>query len=216
MGNLAVFCVNKRFQLGVFSEFHRGYRILQLTDIQSRLVKQAITEHHLIVLIIWHREVSAPLLVEHLLDATTYGIYNVKVNHSPAQTFITEMRLRSFVSQCVFQSARNECACIEIIQVARILHEVDALLKFIILMGYAVMKSFTNGVVVISPMPQNSYDKSRQFHTASTYANQKVLFSQIFHRSVPSVTRYRIKIHVHRCQSHHAFIVTESFPVAES
>lgn len=83
---------------------------------------------------------SAPLLVEHLLDATTYGVNHIEINHSSAKTFIAEMRLRLFVPQSVFQSAWNECASVGIIQVARILHEVDAMLKRIVLMSDAVMK----------------------------------------------------------------------------
>ena len=52
-------CVNKLFQLGVFSEFYRKPRNSQLLDTQQILVKRAITEHHLIVLIIWRSLVQA-------------------------------------------------------------------------------------------------------------------------------------------------------------
>ena len=51
------------------------------------------------------------------------------------------MRLRLFVLQCIFQSARNERASIGIIQVAWIFYKVDALLKSVILMGNTIMKS---------------------------------------------------------------------------
>ena len=68
---------------------------------------------------------SAPLLIEHFLDTTAYGIYHVEIYHSPTQAFITEMRLRLFVPQNILQSARNECASIGIIQVAWILYKVN-------------------------------------------------------------------------------------------
>ena len=50
---------------------------------------------------------SAPLLIEHFLDTTAYGIYHVEIYHSPTQAFITEMRLRLFVPQNILQSSRN-------------------------------------------------------------------------------------------------------------
>lgn len=68
---------------------------------------------------------SAPLLIEHFLDTTAYGINHIEVNHSPTQTFIVKMRLRLFVPQSILQSARNECASIGIIQVAWILYKVN-------------------------------------------------------------------------------------------
>ena len=92
---------------------------------------------------------STPLLFEHFLDTTAYGINHVEIYHSPTKTFITEMRLRLFVPQSVLQSARNECASVGIIQVARIFYKVDALLKSVVLMRNTIMKSLTNGVVVI-------------------------------------------------------------------
>ena len=66
-------------------------------------------------LIVWHREMSAPLLIEHFLDTTAYSINHVEIYHSPTQTFIAKMRLRLFVPQNILQSARNECASIGII-----------------------------------------------------------------------------------------------------
>ena len=42
---------------------------------------------------------SAPLLAEHLLNTTTYGVNHIEINHSPTQAFIAEMRLRFFVLQ---------------------------------------------------------------------------------------------------------------------
>ena len=104
---------------------------------------------YLVNLIVRHRKMSTPLLIEHFLDTTAYGINHVKIYHSSAKTFIAEMRLRLFVPQSVFQSAWNECASVGIIQVARIPHEVDAMLKRIVLMSNTVMKSLTNGVVII-------------------------------------------------------------------
>ena len=92
---------------------------------------------------------SAPLLIEHLLDATTYGIDHIEVNHSPTQAFIAEMHLRFFVSQSILQSAWNECASIGVIQITRIFNKVDALLKSIVLMGNTVMQCLTNGIVII-------------------------------------------------------------------
>lgn len=69
---------------------------------------------------------SAPLLIEHFLDTTAYGINHIEVsNHSPTKTFIAKMRLRLFVPQNILQSARNECASIGIIQVAWILYKVN-------------------------------------------------------------------------------------------
>ena len=68
---------------------------------------------------------SAPLLLEHFLDTTAYGINHIEVNHSPTKTFIAKMRLRLFVPQNILQSARNECASIGIIQVAWILYKVN-------------------------------------------------------------------------------------------
>lgn len=59
------------------------------------------------------------------------------------------MRLRLFVPQNILQSARNECASIGIIQISWILHEIDTLLKSVVLMGNTVMKGLTNGVVII-------------------------------------------------------------------
>ena len=78
---------------------------------------------------------SAPLLIEHFLDTTAYGIYHVEIYHSPTQAFITEMRLRLFVPQNILQSSRNECASIGIIQISWILHEIDALLESVVLMA---------------------------------------------------------------------------------
>ena len=92
---------------------------------------------------------STPLLIEHLLDTTAYGINHVKVNHSPTKTFITKMRLRFFVLQSILQSTGNECSCIGIIQVAWIFYKVDTLLKSIVLMSNTVVECLTNGVIVI-------------------------------------------------------------------
>ena len=52
------------------------------------------------------------------------------------------MRLRFFVSQSILQSARNECASVRVIQITWIFYKVDTLLKRIVLMSNAVMKSF--------------------------------------------------------------------------
>ena len=57
------------------------------------------------------------------------------------------MRLRLFVPQNILQSTGNECASIGIIQISWILHEVDTLLKSVVLMGNTVMKSLTDGIV---------------------------------------------------------------------
>lgn len=92
---------------------------------------------------------SAPLLIEHFLDTAAYSINHIEIHHSPAQTFIAEMRLRFFVLQSIFQSARNKCACIGIIQIAWIFYKIDALLKRVVLMGNTVVECLTNGVVVI-------------------------------------------------------------------
>lgn len=59
------------------------------------------------------------------------------------------MRLRLFVPQNILQSARNECASIGIIQISWILHEIDALLKSVVLMANTIMKGLTDGIVVI-------------------------------------------------------------------
>ena len=59
------------------------------------------------------------------------------------------MCLRFFIPQSILQSARNERASIGIVQVAWIFYKVNALLKSVVLMGYTVMKSLTNGIVVI-------------------------------------------------------------------
>ena len=59
------------------------------------------------------------------------------------------MCLRLFVPQNILQSARNECASVGIKQVAWIFYKVDALLKGVVLMGNSIMKSLTNGIVVI-------------------------------------------------------------------
>ena len=83
---------------------------------------------------------SAPLLIEHFLDTTAYSINHVEIYHSPTQAFITEMRLRLFVPQNILQSARNECASIGIIQISWILHEIDTLLKSVVLMGNTLCK----------------------------------------------------------------------------
>ena len=68
---------------------------------------------------------SAPLLIEHFLDTTAYGINHVEIYHSPTKAFFTEMRLRLFVPQNILQSVWNECASIGIIQVAWILYKVN-------------------------------------------------------------------------------------------
>ena len=92
---------------------------------------------------------SAPLLIEHFLDTTTYCINHVEINHSPTQTLITEMRLRFFVLQNFLQSARDECASVGVIQITRIFNKVDTLLKSVVLMGNSVVECLTNGVIVI-------------------------------------------------------------------
>lgn len=51
---------------------------------------------------------SAPLFIEHFLDASAYGINHVEVYHCPTQTFIAEMCLRLFVPQNILQRARIE------------------------------------------------------------------------------------------------------------
>ena len=47
---------------------------------------------YLVNLIVWHREMSAPLLIEHFLDTTAYGINHIEVNHSPTQTFVAVLQ----------------------------------------------------------------------------------------------------------------------------
>ena len=59
------------------------------------------------------------------------------------------MRLRFFVPQNILQGTRDERASIGIIQISWILHEIDALLKSVVLMGNTIMKSLTDGIVVI-------------------------------------------------------------------
>ena len=78
--------------------------------------------------IVRHREMTTPLLVEHLLDTTTYGVYHIEVYHCTAKTFISEMPLRTFGLQCLLQSAWNETTSVGIIQPSGILHKIDALL----------------------------------------------------------------------------------------
>ena len=59
------------------------------------------------------------------------------------------MRLRLFVPQYILQCAGNECTSIGIIQISWIFHEIDALLKGVVLMSNTIMKCLTNGIVVI-------------------------------------------------------------------
>ena len=97
---------------------------------------------YLVNLIVWHRKMSAPLLIEHFLDTTAYGINHVKVNHSPTKTFIAEMRLRLFGSQSIFQSARNECSSIGIMQIAWIFYKIDTLLKSVVFHTVVMFPNF--------------------------------------------------------------------------
>ena len=92
---------------------------------------------------------SAPLLIKHLFDTTTFGINHIEVNHSPTQTFIAKMRLRFFIPQSILQGTRDERASIRIIQISWILHEIDALLESVVLMANTIMKGLTDGIVVI-------------------------------------------------------------------
>ena len=65
--------------------------------------------------VIWHWKESVALLCVNLLDATSYGINHVEVNHAAAQAFVTIVELWAFVLQGILYRARNETTTITII-----------------------------------------------------------------------------------------------------
>ncbi len=100
-------------------------------------------------LIVWHREPAFHLLCKHLLDSPAYRINHVEMHHRLAQTGVAEESLRAIGGKCIFQCAWNEGTSVGIIKKSWILNKVDALTQSIVLMGYAIVESLTDSIVII-------------------------------------------------------------------
>ena len=71
---------------------------------------------------------TTPLFIEHLFNATTYGVYHVEIHHCTTKTLISEMTLRSSGFQSLLQSTRNKTTTICIVKPSEIFYKIDALL----------------------------------------------------------------------------------------